>query len=932
MAERHEFDPPPPYSETVNSIPSEFFNGRTRLAGDGRIDIDLDSRLCKTLSRIIPDLKHPSGEPSSSIAGPSGQPWGSDLVPAYSEHAAQYFQSYSPQHEEVGPPVPPTLFPLTLNIVIQVVGSRGDVQPFIALGSELKKHGHRVRLATHNTFAKFVRDSGLEFFPIGGDPAELMAYMVRNPGLIPSMKSLRAGDVQSKRKMVAEMLEGCWRSCVEPEPQDPDWGNAHLRGKPFVADVIIANPPSFAHVHCAQALGVPVHLMFTMPWTSTRAFPHPLTNLKVAKGKAGKVKSGGVDPEVANYISYGVVEFMTWQGLGDVINKFRKSLDLEPIAASEGPLIAETLKIPFTYCWSPALVPKPIDWPSNIDVCGFFFRDPPDYTPPPNLAAFLKNGPLPVYIGFGSIVIDDLDRMTHTILEAVRSTGARALISRGWSSLGGGAENIEGDDIFYLGDCPHEWLFQNVAAVIHHGGAGTTACGLLNGRPTTIVPFFGDQPFWGNMVAAAGAGPEPIPQKTLNTNNLANAIQFCLTREAFDAAQGIAAKMRAESGVQAAVKSFHSHLPVRDMQCDILKGQPASWVHKGKGGVNVKLSKVAVGILVDHLRVDVKHLKLCPHERHKVNTIVTDTRRWDPITGTASAALGVGTGLVTATANIVARPIKVYRQRTLDHHGSETDMTRDMSLRDDVSSTASSRHKSSQVDDTLSSRRSQANSPSIRKSHTYIASSPSVSAATWPAAENGSQNGKGKAVAIHHNAGETGGAIALAAASGVGDFLKCYSRGFFVEIPLACAEGLREAPRLYGDEVKDHGPIKGWKSGGMVAGKNFLDGMTSGVTGMVMQPYHGGKEEGAVGAMKGVGKGMLGMTTKMGSAGLGLFAYSAQGAYKSLRNAARSDTRNAIVAARLVEGEYLVTVERGWEGRVPVVLHAFDTLKSGNMR
>lgn len=182
-----------------------------------------------------------------------------------------------------------------LNVVIQVVGSRGDVQPFIALGNELQKYGHRVRLATHNVFDSFVRESGLEFYPIGGDPAELMAYMVKNPGLIPKMKSLRAGDIQRKRQMVAEMLDGCWKSCIEDDP---------LTHVPFVADAIIANPPSFAHIHCAQALGIPVHLMFTMPWSSTRAFPHPLANLKYTD----------TSPKTANYLSYGLVEWMTWQG------------------------------------------------------------------------------------------------------------------------------------------------------------------------------------------------------------------------------------------------------------------------------------------------------------------------------------------------------------------------------------------------------------------------------------------------------------------------------------------------------------------------------------------------------------------------------------------------------------------------------------------
>jgi UDP:flavonoid glycosyltransferase YjiC (YdhE family) len=123
-----------------------------------------------------------------------------------------------------------------------------------------------------------------------------------------------------------------------------------------------------------------------------------------------------------------------------------------------------------------------------LDICGFFFRDPPEYQPPPDLDAFLQAGPPPVYIGFGSIVIEDPKKMSSLLLEAIKTCGVRAVISRGWSKLGG----PEMENVFYLGDCPHEWLFQHVSTVIHHGGAGTTACGLFNGVPTTIVPFFGE--------------------------------------------------------------------------------------------------------------------------------------------------------------------------------------------------------------------------------------------------------------------------------------------------------------------------------------------------------------------------------------------------------------------------------------------------------
>jgi len=207
-------------------------------------------------------------------------------------------------------------------------------------------------------------------------------------------------------------------------------------------------------------------------------------------------------------VSAGLTLFVTSANapsLQDVINSWRRTLDLEPVPFSEGPLLAETLEIPVTYCWSPALVPKPADWPSYIgtcakpapwaaaddaDVCGFFFRKEPEYAPTPELAGFLKSGQRPVYIGFGSIVVDDPRALSATIAAAVKEAGVRAVVSRGWSKLGEG--QVPSTDVFYLDDCPHEWLFKQVSAVVHHGGAGTTACGLLNGRPTVVVPFFGE--------------------------------------------------------------------------------------------------------------------------------------------------------------------------------------------------------------------------------------------------------------------------------------------------------------------------------------------------------------------------------------------------------------------------------------------------------
>ena len=183
-----------------------------------------------------------------------------------------------------------------LNIVIMIIGSRGDIQPFMKIGKILKEeHGHRVRIATHPTFRDFVeKEGGLEFFSIGGNPSELMAFMVKNPGIIPTMQTIREGEVKRRRDGMAEMFDGMYRACVNATDDEKDVLNQKLLGSkaPFIADAIIANPPSMAHVHIAERLGIPLHIMFTFPYTPTQAFPSPLANIKPGKSN--------VDP---NYVS-----------------------------------------------------------------------------------------------------------------------------------------------------------------------------------------------------------------------------------------------------------------------------------------------------------------------------------------------------------------------------------------------------------------------------------------------------------------------------------------------------------------------------------------------------------------------------------------------------------------------------------------------------
>ncbi|XP_039138503.1 LOW QUALITY PROTEIN: sterol 3-beta-glucosyltransferase UGT80A2-like [Dioscorea cayenensis subsp. rotundata] len=419
-----------------------------------------------------------------------------------------------------------------LQIVILIVGTRGDVQPFIAIGKKLQDYGHRVRLATHANFKEFVLTAGLEFYPLGGDPKVLAEYMVKNKGFLPSAPS----EITVQRKQLKDIIYSLYSACKDADADT---------GVPFKADAIIANPPAYGHTHVAEALKVPIHIFFTMPWSPTSEFPHPLSRVKQSAGYR---------------LSYQIVDSMIWLGIRDMINDFRKrKLKLRPVTYLSGSHTSGS-DAPHAYIWSPHLVPKPKDWGPKIDVVGFCFLDlASNYVPPEPLVNWLEAGDKPIYIGFGSLPVQDPQKMTQIIVEALQTTGQRGIINKGWGGLGNLAEPKE--FVYQLDNVPHDWLFLQCKAVVHHGGAGTTAAGLKAACPTTIVPFFGDQPFWGDRVHARGVGPAPIPVDQFSLPKLVEAINFMLDSKVKERAVELAKAMESEDGVTGAVKAFLKHLP-----------------------------------------------------------------------------------------------------------------------------------------------------------------------------------------------------------------------------------------------------------------------------------------------------------------------------------------------------------------------------------
>ncbi|CAN6209965.1 unnamed protein product [Urochloa humidicola] len=419
-----------------------------------------------------------------------------------------------------------------MQIVMLIVGTRGDVQPFIAIGKRLQDYGHRVRLATHANFKDFVMTTGLEFYPLGGDPKVLAGYMVKNKGFLPATPS----EIPIQRKQIRDIIFSLLPACKDP---DIDTGVS------FSADAIIANPAAYGHVHVAEALNIPIHIIFTMPWTPTCEFPHPFSRVKQSAGYR---------------LSYQIVDSFVWLGIRDMINDLRKrKLKLRPVTYLSG-THAYSNDIPHAYIWSPYLVPKPKDWGPKIDVVGFCFLDlASNFEPPEPLLRWLESGDKPIYIGFGSLPIPEPDKLTKIIVEALEITGQRGIINKGWGGLGNLEEPKE--FVYVLDNVPHDWLFLQCKAVVHHGGAGTTAAGLKAACPTTIIPFFGDQFFWGSMVHARRLGAPPVPVEQLQLHSLVDAIKFMIDPKVKERAVELAKAIESEDGVDGAVKSFLKHLP-----------------------------------------------------------------------------------------------------------------------------------------------------------------------------------------------------------------------------------------------------------------------------------------------------------------------------------------------------------------------------------
>ena len=405
-----------------------------------------------------------------------------------------------------------------MKILLSTFGTRGDIQPFIALGKGLKAAGHAVAMCTPEGFRASVETHGLRYEPMDNSFFDLIQTEAGRAAFESFGKAL------ALIRQVAPSLRRIMRD---------EWQAAQA----FQPDVIVYHPKTLGSYHIAEKLQIPAFLTLPLPfYTPTRAFPNPFF---------ARLRLGGR----LNRFTYQLMARASAPYAG-MINTFRvNTLGLPPRGRFASTTIAANgAPVPILYPYSQHVVPVPADYPPHAHVTGYWFLDgSDDWQPQPELARFLDSGPPPVYVGFGSMSGNKAAQRTRTVIDALTRAAQRGILASGWGGL---AASHVPEHVLVIDEAPHDWLFPRVAAVVHHGGAGTTAAGLRAGKPTLICPFIADQPFWGMVVHARGAGPQPIPQRRLTAPRLAAAIATMVQdRDMQRRAAALGEQIRGEDGV-----------------------------------------------------------------------------------------------------------------------------------------------------------------------------------------------------------------------------------------------------------------------------------------------------------------------------------------------------------------------------------------------
>jgi len=405
-------------------------------------------------------------------------------------------------------------------VSVLAAGSRGDVQPPAALALALAARGHEAHLVAHSEFAGLVEGSAVVFDPLTGDiRAELDS---------PEARAFFAGG-SNPLAFMRWLYAVARRYTAETTPL--------LRDYVAASDVIVGTGlmDGFGSVMGRHFNKPSVHA-YMQPFLPTRDFPCAMmAPLPFAM------------PGWMNRLETHLYAETVWLSMRPLGKMMHRLLELPPPSLKSPARAALKAGEPFLMAYSQALLPRGSDWPANVDVTGYWFLDrPADWQAPPALAQFIESGPAPIYVGFGSMIMKDPAATLAAVLEAIRRNGCRAIISAGW---GGMRPTDIPDHVFSVDSVPHDWLFPRMAAVVHHGGAGTTGSALRAGVPQVVVPFINDQFFWARRLEEHGVAPRGVRHSKLTGEALGAAIRRALGDGAMRRrAAEIGARVRSENG------------------------------------------------------------------------------------------------------------------------------------------------------------------------------------------------------------------------------------------------------------------------------------------------------------------------------------------------------------------------------------------------
>lgn len=407
-----------------------------------------------------------------------------------------------------------------MQITFLALGSTGDILPYATLARALQDEGYRPTFVTSQDFELLLTKLGLNGRFVPGDAQAIIA---------------QAGA--DTRRLMLAFAEIARRL---PDLLDP--------AAPWLRDsVAIINqlPIGLYGYDLAERLGVPHILAAVIPLTRTAEFPMMGWPTALASLPA------------YNKLGYRLYEHLTWQTMRASINRWRReSLGLPPTPFRG--YLERLRQQPVFYGYSSLVVPRPADWPQTAHITGYWFPQDEKWRPPTRLIRFLEAGPAPLFVGFGSMPVRDPQAATNMIVEAADSSGQRVVLQSGWAGIGQGDLP---DTLYKLDYAPYGWLFPRMAAVIHHGGSGTTAAGLRAGVPGMIMPFTFDQSFWGRRLAELGVGLPPISYRRLTAAKLAEAMVRLTSSDAIKArAAEMGQHIREEDGITKAVQLVESYL------------------------------------------------------------------------------------------------------------------------------------------------------------------------------------------------------------------------------------------------------------------------------------------------------------------------------------------------------------------------------------